>query len=373
MIELTRYQNAKRYAPDRVSPPGETLAEILEMRKMSQAELAERTGRPKKTINEIVKGKAAITPETALQLELVLGTPAGFWIGREQHYREALARQEERKSLATHADWLREIPYRAMVAIGWVRERAEKPEQVAELLMFFGVASPRTWSELWEGTQTAFRQSSTFKSDPGALAAWLRKGEIEAQKIERAEYDPVRFKNALQRVRRLTRTLPRNLPDVLTEECGRAGVCIVFVPELPGTRAWGATRWLTQTTALIQLSLRYKTDDHLWFTFFHEAAHILLHGKKDVFLEGDDRGKDEKEKEADSFAREYLIPEKEYRTFRRLGARSCAAVSRFAYQIDIAPGIVVGCLQHDGVLEHTDCNHLKKPVDWIFAARKETS
>jgi addiction module HigA family antidote len=81
-----------RYAPDFVSPPGETLAEILEERNMSQSELAQRMGRPKKTINEIIKGKAEITIDTALQIELVLGTPARFWIERERLYREYLAR-----------------------------------------------------------------------------------------------------------------------------------------------------------------------------------------------------------------------------------------------------------------------------------------
>ena len=76
-----------QYTPDYVSPPGETLQEVLEERGMSQAELAERTGRPKKTINEIINGKAAITPETALQLERVLGIPASFWNNRERRYR----------------------------------------------------------------------------------------------------------------------------------------------------------------------------------------------------------------------------------------------------------------------------------------------
>jgi HTH-type transcriptional regulator/antitoxin HigA len=373
MSELIKYKNATPYTPDEVSPPGETLVEVLEMRRMSQAELADRTGRPKKTINEIIKGKAAITPETALQFELVLGIPAAFWMNREQQYREALARVKERQSLETHASWLHEIPYRAMVRMGWIEQRRDQAEQIAELLMFFGVASPAAWEGLWQGYQAAFRQSPTFSSEPGAVAAWLRKGEIEAQKIKIAEYDPNRFKNVLQEVRKLTRDLPRNLPTVISEGCGAAGVCVVFVPELPGTRAWGATRWLTQTTAIIQLSLRYKTDDHLWFTFFHEAAHILLHGKRDVFLEADELRKDAKEQEADVFAREYLIPEKDYRGFRRLGARSCAAVNRFAYQIGIAPGVVVGCLQHDGVLEHTECNNLKKPVDWIFEVQKERS
>ena len=84
-------QIRNQYHPDFVSPPGETLEEILESRGMSQAEFAERTGRPKKTINEIIRGKSGITPDTALQFERVLDIPASFWIAREQNYREALA------------------------------------------------------------------------------------------------------------------------------------------------------------------------------------------------------------------------------------------------------------------------------------------
>jgi addiction module HigA family antidote len=81
------------YTPDFISPPGETLAEILEEKNMSQSELAQRMGRPKKTINEIIKGKAEITINTSLQIQLVLGTPASFWIERERLYRESLINQ----------------------------------------------------------------------------------------------------------------------------------------------------------------------------------------------------------------------------------------------------------------------------------------
>ncbi len=354
------------YTPDQVSPPGETLQEVLELRGMSQAELASRTGRPKKTINEIIRGKAAITAETALQLELVLGIPASFWNSREQQYREALARQKELESLEDQAEWLDEVPYRAMVKLGWVREQREKSRQLQEVLMFFGVASPDRWNELWRGGQTAFRHSRSFRSEPGAIAAWLRKGEIDAQSVDSADYDSNRFKEALRRVRALTRSMPSNFASLLTGECSEAGVIVVFVPELPGTRVWGATRWLSSTKALVQLSLRYKTDDHLWFTFFHEAGHILLHGKQDVFLEEPDHEQDQKELDADAFSREWLIPEAKYKLFKRLRARSCAAASRFAYELGIAPGIVVGRLQHDGILARTECNELKKKIDWVF-------
>lgn len=359
-------QIRNQYSPDTVSPPGETLEEILDARGMSQAELAERTGRPKKTINEIVKGKAAITAETAIQLERVLAIPASFWIAREQNYREALARAREFDLLATQTEWLNVVPYRAMAKLGWVSDHKEKSFQLDEVLRFFGVASPASWQGVWSGSAPAFRQSPAFRSEPVAVAAWLRKGEIEASRQECGEFSEQSFRTALTRIRSLTRDLPRDFATTVQNICQASGVLVVFVPELPGTNVWGATRWLTQSRALIQLSLRYKTDDHLWFTFFHEAGHILLHGKRDVFIEDDQNEQSDKETEADSFARDWLIPMSQYRVFCRKGSFSCAAASRFAYEIGIAPGIVAGRLQHDGYLDRTYCNNLKRKVDWVL-------
>jgi len=96
---MTLMVGRNEYRPDIVSAPGETLLEMLEERSMTQAELAARTGRPEKTINEIVKGKAAITPDTALQFERVFGTPATFWLDRERLYQEYMARRREAERL----------------------------------------------------------------------------------------------------------------------------------------------------------------------------------------------------------------------------------------------------------------------------------
>src|SRR5262245_16338701 len=123
-----------QYAPTSVSPPGETLLEILEARGMSQADLADRTGRPKKTINEIIQGKAAITPETALQFELVLGIPAAFWNARERNYREAIARSRESEALQNYVQWMEAFPYRAMVKSGWIQNASTAAERVSILL-----------------------------------------------------------------------------------------------------------------------------------------------------------------------------------------------------------------------------------------------
>lgn len=360
MSEMIRNQ----YAPDIVTAPGETLLEVLQSRGMSQADLAGRTGRPTKTINEIIKGKAAITPETALQLELVLGIPATFWNNRERQYREYLAKKKESERLESQTGWLDSIPHRSMVEYGWIPHVRDKAERVQHALMFFGVASTSSWNDVWKNHQAAFRQSQAFEIDLGAVVAWLRKGELEAQKLTCQEYEPSRFRDVLNFVRTLTRELPKNFDEIVVRECSNAGVCVVFVRELPRTRVWGATRWLSSTCALIQLSLRYKSDDHLWFTFFHEAAHVLLHGKRDFFVDSDDQHKDQREDEADEFARDWLIPPQAYNSFKRRGAKSCAAIERFAYELGIAPGIVVGRLQHDKLLPRTHCNDLKKSIVW---------
>jgi addiction module HigA family antidote len=351
------------YLPDVVSPPGETLLEMLEERGMSQAELAERTGRPKKTINEIIKGKATITPATALQLERVLGAPASFWNEREQNYRESLARQAERDSLEGQVGWLKQFPIKEMISFGWLHPTQDPIEMLENVLNFFGIAAPTQWQRIWE-SGVAFRQSTVFESDPYAVSAWLRRGEIEAQQIDCAPYDNERFLSALSRVRELT-TQP---PDVFHPEtmrlCAEAGVAVAFVPELPKVRVSGATRWLTPNKALIQVSLRYKTNDQLWFTFFHEAGHILKHGKRDVFIENDGEH-DEKEVEANQFAAEFLIPRSEYGPFSsRAGYYSKDEIRDFAQHLNIAPGIVVGRLQHDGKLPKQNCNDLKQHFEW---------
>lgn len=353
-----------QYVPDYVSPPGETLLETIESFGMSQVELAERTGRPSKTISEIIKGKAAITPDTALQLEKVLGVPASFWTNREMHYRESLARQQEQTRLQQQTEWLKTLPIAAMCKKGWIRRLEDEVLQLQEALSFFAVASPEAWNKTWCGTQVAFKKSPAFESDPGAVAAWLRKGEIRAQSIQCKPYDQAAFIEALKEARALTVEVPEVFQSRLVQMCAEAGVAVAFVPELPEVRVCGATRWLSQSKALVQLSLRYKTNDHLWFTFFHEAGHIVKHGKRDVFIESN-QDKGTKELEADQFSADFLIPRAKYDTFIRSASLSEIRVRAFAGEIGIAPGIVVGRLQHDKKLPPSHLNALKQRYDWV--------
>jgi len=356
-----------QYTPDVVSPPGETLLETIEELGMSQAELAQRMGRPKKTINEIIWGKAAITPETALQLERVLRVPASFWSNREQQYRQYLARLKEENRLAEQVGWLQRFPVKAMIEKGWIQAFDDQVQQLHELLKFFGIVSPDQWDNVWSRSSVAFRKTPAFQSDREPISAWLRRGELEAQRIHCQPYEAETFRKALIEIRRLTMEPPEVFEPGLRRVCAEAGVAVVFVPQLPRARVSGATRWLSPDRALIQLSLRYKKDDQLWFSFFHEAGHILLHGKRDVFLEGDDIDGD-KEEEANRFAARTLIPPTELERFLSQLMPglypSKSAIRAFASEIGIAPGIVVGRLQYDKYLPFSHCNDLKRTFVW---------
>lgn len=335
------------FEPDYSVPPGETLQETLEHLGLSQKELAMRMGRPTKTINEIVKGVAAITAETALQLEKVTGVPSSFWNNAEANYRERLARLKEQEAVAQYLDWANNFSYSKMVSLNFVPQSKDKAQRVENLLRFLGVASPTEWESTYLGLQGAAREANNAQSELGDFSAWLRAGEIMAQRSTLQPYCEKTFKSNLASIRALTRKNPAETwPDVV-RLCGEAGVALVLVPELPKTHVYGFTRWITKGKALIQLSLRYKTDDMLWFTFFHEAAHILLHGKRDVFVEY--RGVDSpKEREANEWAANFLIPVQDWAEFiESLPPRPTSAIiKRFAKKTGVADGIVLGRLQH---------------------------
>lgn len=357
-------QISTQYRPSSVSPPGETLADLLEEHGLSQSELAGRMGRPIKTINEVIKGKVSITRETAIQLERVLGAPADFWLTREARYQEWLARAEEFECMKEHVGWLKELPLADMVRFGWLARASSKPEQVRACLSFFGVASVGAWRDRYEIPCAAFRTSKKVASSAGAIAAWLRQGEVEAARIASKPYDAQRFRESLFGLRRLTRenALERVIP-ALRDAAAACGVAVCFVPTPAGCPASGATRWLSPTKAALQLSLRYKTNDHFWFTFFHEAGHILRHGKRMLFLESMDGLDAELESEADRFASDVLIPPATAPRLAELGW-SKDAVTAFAEEIGIAPGIVVGRLQKEGHLPWSHLNALKVSYVW---------
>ena len=354
------------YNPESVSHPGTTLEDVLEERGMSQAELCERTGRPKKTINEILKGKASITPETALQFERVLGIPASFWNNRQRQYDESLARGKEAENLQAFVPWLESFPCIAdMVKKNWLPQGKSPVLILDALLAFFGINSPDEWEGVWgkPKLQAALRDSASIKTDQFALAAYLRKAELIASSMECGSYDKLNFRTALDAIRALTIEEPGVWKTKVVALCAEAGGAVVFLPLIKGVHVNGATRWLSPNRALLVLSLRGKKEDIFWFSFFHEAAHILLHGKKLVFIESDGP-KTAAEAEADSFAQDFLVQEADWRAFTKKGkVPDKEEILPFAKHHGISPAIVIGRLQHEGLLpQGSSLNAMKRSI-----------
>jgi len=357
---------ASNWRPDWTVAPGEILAEEIESRGLSQSELARRMDRPTKTINEIIHGKTALTEDTALQLELALGISASFWSGLEANYRRQLARNKAMAEFAGYLDWAKQFPVRDLKRHKVIDPDVEGGAMVAALLRFFGVSSVNAWAKQWDAPQAAFRRSKAFSSSPHAIAAWLRWGEIDARKTFTEPFDARLLRNILKEARPMTREEP--FSDVLGElgrQLAECGVVLVLTPELQESRVSGAARWIDPMTALIQLSLRHKSDDHFWFSLYHEAAH-LLEDRRVEFIDIDDE-KAEKglaEERADQVARDLLIEPGAYAEFVRQGRLDAPAVRGFAKRECISPGVVVGRLQRDGFVPPNRLNSLKKRLNW---------
>ena len=337
-----------RYEPDYAVPPGWVLKDRLDAQGMTPADLARRCGRSAKLISEIVAGKAPIEPRTALQFEKVLGIDAEIWLGIETDYRLQRTRAAQTEEELAAAAWAKSFPVRELATRGIKPVTGESP--VSALLSFFGVASVKAWHVKYGEASVAYRHSPSFASDRFALAAWLRLAEHDAAGQPCAGYRESTFRKALAEVRGLTRApLPESIQEA-RRLCNGAGVALSLIEPLPKARLSGAAWWHSARRPIVALSARHRTDDHLWFSLFHEGAHILLHGKKSVFVDGPVAGGNSLEAEANACAANLLVPRADWLRFVQAGVFTPAAVLQFAQEQETAPGIVVGRLQRERLL-----------------------
>ncbi|MHA2936664.1 HigA family addiction module antitoxin [Vibrio sp. RC27] len=347
------------YISDLAIPPGEYLEEMLDDLQLSQAELARRMGRPPQAINEIIKGDKAITPDTAIQLEQVVGVPAEFWNNLESEYRLVLAKEQEILKAQKETEAVSKFPYLEMSKLGLVKKTRNAIEKVKELQKFFGVSSLFNIENVKEYSP-AFRMCEKDTTSREAIAAWLRTGHLLATKQSVAEFDKNILKGNIENIRSLTlesdpNIMLRSLKQLLAE----CGVALVVIPHYPKTYVTGATFWYGKNKPVIMMSMRGSWGDIFWFSLMHELAHILLHDKRITFIEGGNSNKDYKiqEKEADNFSQKTLIPKMSYDAFLSEFDFSPNSIANFAKSIHIHPGIVTGRLQHDKHLSHLQHHH----------------
>jgi plasmid maintenance system antidote protein VapI len=360
--------HATQYRPSDVSPPGATIAELIEVKGIRQNELAIRMNVSPKFVNELIAGKVSITPPTAIALERALAVPADFWLRRDARYQEYRVRNSESASFASQVAWLDELPLQEMRQFGWIKGQNSKPSYVAECLAFFGVANPDAWKAQYVDqtiAAAAFRKSNAVTSKQGHVAAWLREGERIGMARDCDHFDRSSFITAVKKARSLTLVRePKQFVPSLESIFAKCGVVVAVVRAPRNCPISGAVRWLSPSKALVQLSFKYLRNDSFWFTFFHECGHIALHSKKMLFLESEGRLATAEEHEANQFAADTLIPNEEWRAFLQ-SAYTFAAISGFAKKLDIAPAIVLGRLQNEKLVPwKTPLNSLRVMYQW---------
>lgn len=354
--------NARTFEPDWLSAPGGTILDVMEERDMSSRELAALLGFSVERTEKLIAGKEAITRLVATLLAERLGGSENFWLSREKNYREEIARLQISGDTSAARAWLDELPLKDMQKFGWISPTSRTEESVLACLEYFGVSNVKEWRAKYSQflNLVSFRTSPTYKSEPGSVIAWLRYGEIKSAEISCKVWNSDRFARALIEMRRLTRKkTPATFIPELKQLCAENGVALVIARGPTGCRASGATRFLNSKKAMILLSFRYLTDDQFWFTFFHEAGHLLMHGQKALFLEDGSDVSLKEEHEANLFAQNILIPPEVRAEFLSLRPKK-EDVIRFSIKAGIARGIVVGQLQHQGKLEPSQLNFLKR-------------
>lgn len=344
------------FEPAELVPPGQTLLDWLERVDMTQAEFARRTRLTPKHINQVVKGTVGISPDVALAFERVTAIPARYWTQLDANFQSARHKAQEAIELEPHLHLVDLFPLRALEKLGILDKSKSKLAQFRTLLNFFAVADATALQDVWM-QPTLYRLSPSFDANQAALATWLRLAELEAIDIETAKFDEARCRAALADMRSLS-TLPGiEWLEPLRDLAASVGVALVVLKELPGCRVNGAACWLSPDKAMIVLSLRHRRNDIFWFTLFHEMCHVLRHSKKTTFIDVKGSGiAEELEAEANAFASKTLIPPAA--AARLVELTTIAQVQAFAQEIGVAAGIVVGRMQHDGLIPHSQWNRL---------------
>lgn len=292
--------------------PGEILAEKLEEMGMSIKEFAVKSTKPEQTVIAVISGKSSITPDMAVGFEIVTGIKADSWLRMQRIYDEYKARKRREALIEESVAWARNFPYLEMSRHHWLDATTVPEERAENLLSYFGLSSPKAWNDYYinQKLKVAFSLSLSATPNPYALSAWLRQGELQALPMPvNTPYSANKLKTGISQIVESLVDDAEQLRNLMVSFCQQQGICLVFVSSLPKLKVLGVARWI-KGVPCIQLSNSIRSAKQLCFVFLHELAHILLHGKKDIFIEFDGNhiidGYREKEAEADDFASKLL-------------------------------------------------------------------
>jgi len=331
-------------------PPGEIVAEELEARGWSQADLAAIVGRDSGMVSAVISGKRAITVETARDLSGAFGTSPQFWLNLQAAHQLSQL-DTSGNEIARRARLYELAPVNEMVKRGWIEETGSVGVLERRVTSFFGMRDLSEEPRFWP---VAARKSPAFDEPEAVLRAWLFRARQLAKSVHvGARYSEKRLAAALEALRGCLESPSevRRVPRILADH----GIRLVVVEKLPKSHVDGVCFWLDRYSPAVALSLRFDRIDYFWHTLIHELDHVG-HG------DGKGRGyasvdsnwgsysgdRPEEEIRADAFAAGFTVDQVKLESFisRVKPLYSTLRIEALAKRIQTNPGLVVGQLQH---------------------------
>lgn len=345
-----------------VFPPGEFLKEELEARGWSQIELAEVLDRPPRVVSEVISGKRAITPETAKGLGDALGTGAQFWMNLESVWQLSKVKVEE-NSVARRANLYSKFPVKDMIKRGWIRATDNLDILEKQFMDFFSISSINN-----EPAFPHAAKKTSYANVSIQQMAWFWRAYRLAMGTQAAKYSSASLQTAIRELRACMQDVEeiRKIPQILAA----AGIRFVIVEALPSSKIDGVCFWLDKSSPVIALSLRFDKVDIFWHSLMHELDHIEhKEGMAEPVVDeelgmGSEVQMPAAEIRANENAADKLIPRDEMTGFiaRVNPLFSEQKVIGFAKRMGVHPGIVVGQLQHRGLLAWAALSKFKDKV-----------
>jgi HTH-type transcriptional regulator/antitoxin HigA len=347
--------------------PGYYISDLIKDLDMTQDEFAKRINITPKNLSDLVNGKASISDRIANNLSLMLGTSIEMWLDMQKKYDQKVLEIERLKAQKQEEEYLSMIDYSYFEKLGVVQSTKDVGERISELFKYLNISSFKVFTKpfferQFDAEVAKFRKKQC--ADVRILLnsnIWIQTVINIGRKTETKPYSEKSLRDYLPQIRAMTL---QDIADIIPNLCrilSECGVAFVLVPGLKNSGVYGATKWINKDKVVLGMTNRGQYADIFWFSLFHELGHVLQKRIKKTIVdfETSDNINDD-EKEADQFARDRLIPPKEYQSFINKRFFSKKEICSFANSIEIHPGIVVGRLQKEGYVHYSHLNMLKQ-------------
>lgn len=326
--------------------PGSLLGFIMKSKNINIDDLCQFTSIKYEDLNSFIKNEYLLSDDSLILISKYLGLKNDFLIKKNENY--CIQNELLKENIK---EWQKKMPQKFL-----------KENNIDNLFNFFKVKNVYEWDLKYRFSTTMFRKSTSFNSEEYSIIAWLRLAEIKSDTIKCSKFNKELFEfklhNDIKKLSRISR--PEIFIPKLISECAEAGVRVIIQSTPENCSIYGASK-LYNDNPLIVLSFRYLTDDQFWFTFYHEAGHIILHDltmpKLEYNLNND--ANNDIEIEANFFAKEMLIPYEYENELRKLKSNK-KRIIKLSQELNISPGIIIGQMQHSGIIGFQYLNAYKR-------------